>query len=102
MRVRVGPEGGAGACWGAALCLPAAAGQYASCALRQLFPHPPTSHPPCCPPSRPSLQPPGRSKLAAFGGRPVLALVQAIKQERGFSRPPIGPVGQHLTLEDSR
>lgn len=45
----------------------------------------------------------GRSKVAAFGGRPVLALLQAVKQHgQQFSRPPIGPVGQHLTLEDSR
>lgn len=32
-----------------------------------------------------------------------LPLLQAIKQAgRQFSRPPIGPVGQYLNLEDSR
>jgi hypothetical protein len=45
----------------------------------------------------------GRSKLAAFGGKPVVALVAAIGRAKGqFSRPPIGPMGQHLTLEDTR
>lgn len=45
----------------------------------------------------------GRSKLAAFGGQAVQALVAVVKRaEREFSRPPIGPVGQHLALEDSR
>ncbi|PRW20506.1 structural maintenance of chromosomes 6B isoform A [Chlorella sorokiniana] len=45
----------------------------------------------------------GRSKLAAFGGRAVVELMQAIKQAGArFSRPPIGPLGQYLHLEDSR
>lgn len=45
----------------------------------------------------------GRSKLAAFGGQAAVRLTAALQRCKGqFSRPPIGPVGQHLTLKDSR
>lgn len=45
----------------------------------------------------------GRSKLAAFGGQAAVRLVGALQRCKGqFSRPPIGPIGQYLTLEDSR
>ncbi|KAL4422537.1 hypothetical protein ABPG75_008734 [Micractinium tetrahymenae] len=45
----------------------------------------------------------GRSKLAAFGGQAAVRLVAALQRAKGqFSRPPIGPVGQHVTLQDSR
>ncbi|PSC67130.1 structural maintenance of chromosomes 6B, partial [Micractinium conductrix] len=43
----------------------------------------------------------GRNKLAGFGGQPAVRLVEAIKRASGqFSRPPIGPLGVHLALED--
>ena len=45
----------------------------------------------------------GRSKAAQFGGRPMQALVTAVQRAKAdFSRPPIGPVGQYLTLQDGR
>ncbi|KAL4424708.1 hypothetical protein ABPG77_000051 [Micractinium sp. CCAP 211/92] len=45
----------------------------------------------------------GRSKLAAFGGQAAVRLAGALQRCKGqFSRPPIGPLGQYLTLEDSR
>ena len=52
-----------------------------------------------CP--RPLCLPAGRNKLAGFGGQPAVRLVEAIKRASGqFSRPPIGPLGVHLALED--
>ena len=45
----------------------------------------------------------GRSKAAAFGGRPAASLAAAIQRSKAqFSRLPIGPVGQYLSLEDPR
>ncbi|KAI3430279.1 hypothetical protein D9Q98_004875 [Chlorella vulgaris] len=45
----------------------------------------------------------GRSKVANFGGRAVASLVAAVQRAKGqFSRPPIGPLGVHLTLDDNR
>ena len=45
----------------------------------------------------------GRSKAAQFGGKPMQALVTAVQRAKAdFKRPPIGPVGQYLTLQDGR
>ncbi|XP_071724067.1 LOW QUALITY PROTEIN: structural maintenance of chromosomes protein 6B-like [Rutidosis leptorrhynchoides] len=41
------------------------------------------------------------NKVTAFGGDKVLSLLRAIeRQHRSFSKPPIGPIGAHLTLVD--
>lgn len=44
-----------------------------------------------------------RNKLVRFGGEPAKRLTALVKQQLGrFSAPPVGPLGAHLQLPDSR
>lgn len=43
-----------------------------------------------------------RARVKLFGGEPAVVLYDLVRQHEGlFARPPVGPLGAHMELEDA-